>query len=87
MAKHCPRDPRKVEPASEFELSSLRQFNKLPRIAFGQTVVTDGLRLFRGDERVGHADREEVGGRLNIGRRIWITHLDDEKGRCSGFEA
>ena len=52
------------------------------------SIVTDRLRAYSAAMReVGNADRQEVGGRLNIARRIHISRFDDESAPCSGFEA
>jgi putative transposase len=52
-----------------------------------QTIVTDRLRAYSAAmKEVGNADRQEVGGRLKIGRRTRISRFEDESAPCCAFE-
>jgi transposase-like protein len=53
-----------------------------------RSVVTDGaLLLSWATKEIGNADRQIVGRRSTIARRIRISRFDDESERCSGSEA
>jgi putative transposase len=73
----CPYKPRH----KDFSRRSRR--NADPR-----SVVTDGLRAYSAamSEIGPAAEPHEVGGRLNIPRRIRISRFDDANMRCSAFE-
>jgi hypothetical protein len=53
-----------------------------------RNIVTDGLSSYPAAmKEIGNADRQEVGRRHNIARRIRISLFDDESEPCSGSEA
>jgi hypothetical protein len=53
-----------------------------------RSVVADGLCSYSAAmKEIGNDDRQEVGRRLTIARRIRISRFDDENTPRSGFEA